>query len=111
VAGELRDAGLEREASSLLQATGDPAALRAAAGRAAAVAAEGGRVSRHAGHLAGYVVDAVDCLDANAPAGAAYVAAHTADSRRAVDGDGDPFTRERERQATWLTDQLRLAAS
>jgi hypothetical protein len=111
-AGDLRDAGLEREASQL-RATDDPVELRAAAGLAVAVAAEGGRLARHAGHLAGYVLDALDCLDANAPAGAAYVAAHTADSRRAVDGDGDddPFTRERERQAAWLTGHLGLGAS
>ncbi len=117
-AGELSHAGFDAEATSLQRAasTSDLLALRGAAGRASVVA-EGGRSARRAGHLAGYVLDAIDCLDQNDPAGAAYVAAHTADSRSTPDADGDqdeqadPFIREREIQAEWLREQLELRAS
>lgn len=109
-AAELRDAGLDGEAASLEQAasTADLHGVRTTAGRAASLAAEGGSLARHAGHLATYVLDAVEWLED--PAGVAYVAAHAADSRSAPD-DGDPFVRERTLQANWLCEELQLISS
>lgn len=113
-AGELRAAGLEAEARAIQRAArsregGETGPLRAAADAAATSAAAGERMVRHAGHLAGYVVDAVDWL--SDPAGVAYVAAHAADARVDPDDDGDPFARERAHQARWIADELDLNVS
>jgi hypothetical protein len=107
---ELRGAGLETDAEAVGQAASDAdaQALGAAAGSAASNAAQGGRLARHAGHLASYVLDALAWRED--AAGVAYVAAHAADSRSDPDDDGDPFVREREIQARWLAEALQLVA-
>ncbi|MFA1549448.1 hypothetical protein [Actinomadura chokoriensis] len=112
-AGELREAGLTGEAARLedaasaapadLPAPADPAAVADVA-RAGAEAA--GFASR-AARLCGLVVDAAEAAEIYPVASVAYIAARAANHR--TDGGGaDLYERERQWQAAWLAERLRL---
>jgi hypothetical protein len=107
---ELTDSHLDDHAARLAEAvsTTAPSEWTSVAERCAEAASA--REARQASRLCGYVLDAVEALEAYPVASSAYIAARAANQRSSA-SEADPYLAERAWQADWLAGRLGLGVA